>query len=131
MHIKVNPLVLAAALGLIGPAALADDESETDTDCLAGVWQRDGEDRPHSPVALGNRIEVIPFEETVLLDDGANGPLGSWTVDSLALARQVLVVGGTQVTRSFEAQGDRLAVRTTVQDGADATEYLDVFSRQA
>lgn len=129
MRLMVNPLVLAAALGLIGPAALAEDEERDDEgDRLAGVWQRtSGGDR--SPLALGDRIEVIPFDGTVILDDGAAGPNGAWTLDDAGGASQQLVLDGLQVVRHFSAQGDTMAVRTTVEGSGGPTSWSDTFER--
>lgn len=128
MRIKVSPLVVAAALGLLGPAALA-EEDERDDQGLAGVWQRKRDGRASSPLQLGDRIEVIPFEGTVLLDDGAQGPRGDWTVQG-DLARQELVVDGHRVTRQFHADGDELAVQTTVEAADGPHTWSDTFVRQ-
>lgn len=129
MRLMVNPLVLAAALGLIGPAALAEDEDKNDQgDRLAGVWQRraGGE---QSSLALGDRIEVIPFDGSVLLDDGASGPNGAWTLDDAGGASQQVSLDGRQVVRHFSAQGDTLDVQTTVLGEEGSTTWSDTFVR--
>ena len=59
MRIDAHPLVVAAALGLLGPAALADDEPVSG---LGGEWARTG-DAPGDAVSLGATFEVIPLEE--------------------------------------------------------------------
>lgn len=109
MRIDAHPLVVAAALGLLGPAALADDEAPTG---IVGEWSREGV--AQSPVAMGSRIELFPVENTFVLDDGVGGLNGSWTQGGDQAAEQRLSVGELVVTRHFEADGDALAVRTEV-----------------
>ena len=130
MRIKVNPLVVAAALGLLGPAALA-EEDESEERGLAGVWQRKSDPRDQTRIGLGDRIEVIPFDGTVLLDDGQPGAAapGEWTVDG-PQALQELVVDGARITRRFQADGDQLAVHTTVDAPDGAHTWSDTFVRQ-
>lgn len=130
MRIKVNPLVVAAALGLLGPAALADEDEREDRG-LAGVWQRKGQAQPACKVGLGDRIEVIPFEGTVLLDDGRPdlAARGEWTLDG-PQAQQQLCVDGAQVTRRFLADGDHLAVHTTVATDGGERSWSETFVRQ-
>lgn len=132
MRIKVSPLVVAAALGLLGPAALADDDEPdaTRVDSIAGVWERSGQARPSSRLHLGQRIEMIPFDGRVLLDDGLSGTQGQWSTDDSGSHRQELVVDGLNVTRSFHADGDRLNVRTIVLGEHGAQTWLDTFTRQ-
>lgn len=130
MRIKVNPLVVAAALGLLGPAALAEEDEQEDRG-LAGVWQRKGHAQPACKVGLGDRIEVIPFEGTVLLDDGRPDLVsrGEWTLEG-PQALQQLRVEGAQVTRRFQADGDLLAVHTTVSTDGDERSWSETFVRQ-
>lgn len=127
MRLKVNPLVVAAALGLLGPAALSDEDEEAPKG-LAGVWHRRGGGE-RSPLPMGDRIEVIPFEGTVLLDDGAHGPNGLWTLATPSQASQELRLGETTVRRTFEVDGDSLAVRTTVTDALGTMVWSDTYER--
>lgn len=134
MRITVNPLVVAAALGLLGPAALAEDD-ELESNGIAGVWQRTGASAPSSALhsgslSLGDRIEMIPFEGRVLLDDGSAGHQGEWSQDVDGMHRQELVLDGKTVSRSFQADGDQLAVRTIVLGEHGAETWLDTFQRQ-
>ena len=39
MKVTAHPIVVAAALGLLGPAALAEDENDVSTG-VAGIWTR-------------------------------------------------------------------------------------------
>lgn len=129
MKIKVSPLVVAAAMGLLGPAALAEDD-EQQRDGIAGVWKKSGAERPSSPIApLGTQIEVIPFEGRVLLDDGVGGDQGEWTHDDEGPAMQTLCVDGSRVTRTFRVDGDMLAVHTTVGDDHDGPSWTETFVR--
>lgn len=117
MKLQVHPLVVAAALGLLGPAALAE---ETEQIGLAGVWQRaEGSQAVTAP--LGACIEVIPFEDRLILDPGLDRDesLGTWTRDDDTRAVQSLVVDGLQVERHFDVDGDSLRIQTRI-DGVDA-----------
>lgn len=129
MKLKVNPLVVAAALGLLGPAALVEDE-ESDQQGIAGVWKRSGEASSLPSSALGDEIHVVPFEDSVVLDDGVGGPQGTWQLDE-GPARQQLCVDGRRVTRTFAASGDRLDVHVTVESSDGLTEYRETFIRTA
>jgi hypothetical protein len=121
MKLQVHPLVVAAALGMVGPAALAEDDAATG---LAGVWKRAG-DAQVAAAPLGTCIEVIPFEDRLILDPGLEGDeaLGTWTRADDLRAVQSLVVGGRQVEREFAVDGDALQVRTRV-DGVDVGREL-------
>src|SRR5690242_13843453 len=104
MKVQVSPLVLAAALGLLGPAALADEESD---DQVSGLWKR----RPMTPTAkgapqrdLGERIELVTVEDRVLLDDGSGQLLtaaGTWTTIQPDLLVQTIAVDGGRIVREF------------------------------
>jgi hypothetical protein len=132
MRIVAHPLVVAAALGLIGPAALAEDEPPTG---LVGEWEREsGVEIPPHPEALGNRIEVIPVEEDFVLGGPEPVEQGSWTRLSDGYALQIVVQGDTEVRRSFSADGDTLVVRTEVRPGSvdsSTHSFVESFSRQA
>ncbi|MCB9780764.1 MAG: hypothetical protein H6742_19505 [Alphaproteobacteria bacterium] len=131
MKIKVSPLVVAAAMGLLGPAALADDD-DREQDGIAGVWKKHGDAAPSSTIApLGTTIEVIPFEDRVLLDDGVGGAQGEWTHADQGPAMQTLCVDGSKVTRTFRVDGDMLAVHTTVGSADDQRSWTETFVRTA
>lgn len=130
MKLKVNPLVVAAALGLVGPAALADDDDDSDRS-LSGLWRRtDRADAP-APGYLGDSIQVLSLDGTVVLDDGSDSPQGTWALDTDGPARQELVVDGRRVVRRFEAHGDRLDVQVTVQCDHGKVEYRETYVREA
>ena len=132
MKLKVPPVVLAAALGLLGPAAL--DESEEGADRgVDGLWKRSpGAPDGEREGALGDRIEVVRIEDKVLLGDGSgrlDENAGSWTVrpDSLV---QSLDVGGAQVVREFALDGDHLTVDVRVErDGSVADHWSTSYER--
>lgn len=128
MKIKVNPMVVAAALGLLGPAALADDEPEGG---VAGQWARIGGGAGPGPATLGDRIEVIPVEDRVLLDDGTelDLPTGSWTQADETELFQELHIEGQNITRAFRADGNELRVHTVVDAGGTPVETVDHFRR--
>lgn len=131
MKLKVNPLVVAAALGLLGPAALADeDEVEVDRPTLAGVWKRSGGEVDEASARLGEEIQVIELEDRVVLHDGVGGPQGTWTVAAQGPARQELTVEGRRITRTFEASGDRLDVQVTVEDHGQRTVFHQTYQRE-
>lgn len=126
MQLQVHPLIVAAALGLVGPAALAEESEQVG---LAGVWQR-AEGTLAAAAPLGACIEVIPFEDRLILDPGLDRDesLGTWTRDDDSRAVQSLVVDGRQVERHFDVDGNNLRVHTRV-DGVDAG--LELFERIA
>jgi len=130
MRIDAHPLVVAAALGLLGPAALSEDDLPTG---LVGEWARqNGAASAVHPQSLGERIEVIPVEEHFVLTTVEPADQGSWTRLSDGYALQVVVHGDLEVRRSFSADGDTLVVRTEVQDtaGVDSRSFVENFSRQ-
>src|SRR4029453_16734236 len=88
MKLKVPPVVFAAALGLLGPAALDDSEEGADRG-VDGLWKRSaGSPDEARAGALGDRIEVVRIEDKVLLDDGSgrlDENAGSWTLGPASL----------------------------------------------
>lgn len=126
MKVRVNPLVLAAALGLLGPAAL-DEESPGPV----GLWRRDGDDPP-APSGLGERIEVLAIEDRFFIDQGLGTGLedaGRWTrLDDGALIQE-LQVDGARVRREFRAEEDSLSVRTQIEAEGSRSEREDRFKR--
>ena len=132
MKLKVPPVVLAAALGLLGPAALDDSEEGADRG-VNGLWKRSvgSPDGPREG-ALGDRIEVVRIEDKVLLDDGSgrlDENAGSWTVGPDSLV-QSLDVAGAQVVREFALDGDHLTVEVRVErDGFVADRWSTSYER--
>jgi hypothetical protein len=129
MRIDAHPLIVAAALGLLGPAALADDGPVTG---LGGEWTRTGE-APADAVSLGRAFEVIPLEEHFVLGGFDGEDQGSWTRLSDQRAVQVVHLDGVEVRRSFAADGDVLVVRTHVQDvqNGASRESVERFNRRS
>ncbi len=134
MKLQVHPLVVAAALGLLGPAALADDKG-TLVAGFAGLWSRAGtaptvQGNPDAKLRLGAVLEVIPVDGRLILDDGSTED-ATWTVGPSGTATQVVVVDGNRVTRELTQDGHTLEVRTTVHAGAQPTVLLDCYTRTA
>lgn len=136
MKIEAHPLVVAAALGFLGPAALAEDEDDTPTG-FAGLWNRvDNQSvaaaQPSGDLRLGPELEVIPLDDRLILDDGTTED-ASWTLQGSGVATQELLVDGARVTRELthEATDDRetLEVRTTVHQGSERTVLFDSYTR--
>lgn len=137
MKVDVHPLVVAAALGFLGPAALAEEDDDTG---VGGVWSRVSQDRAGpqvdaAGVALGRQLEVIPIEDRLILDDGEGLDVAAtWSLDDSGVARQELTVDGARVVRQLEHTGDALQVRTTIEatsGNGPATVLLDCYTRQA
>jgi hypothetical protein len=125
MKLQVSPLVLAAALGLLGPAALEDgDESR-----VSGLWKRAGRGteppEPNPPGGLGDRIEVLTLEDRVLLDDGSgtlSAAPGTWETRSPDLLVQRVELEGATVVREFASTTDGLVVEVRIErDGRTET----------
>lgn len=127
MRIDAHPLVVAAALGLLGPAALAEDDP---VEGIGGEWSREGA-APAAAASLGASFEVIPVEEHFVIGGLEGEDQGTWTRMSEARAVQVVSLDGREVRRSFAAEGDVLVVRTHVQaEGAEAS-YVERFNRRS
>ncbi|HCH62521.1 MAG TPA: hypothetical protein DFR83_06950 [Deltaproteobacteria bacterium] len=128
MRIDAHPLVVAAALGLLGPAALADDDPITG---LVGEWAR-ADDAPMGGDSLGASFEVIPVEEHFVVGGGESRSHGVWTRTSDQRAWQVLEVDGVEVQRSLSTDGDVLVVRTHVpaNEHENAREIVERFNRR-
>lgn len=137
MKISAHPLVVAAALGLLGPAALTDDDALDDAlDGLAGTWSLDDEAEPEGPcpaeradcadgpldpalvasLELGPTLELIPVEDRVLIDVPSQGSL-SWSRDGEVAAHHELRIDGAHITRSLAVEGDALRLRTVIERG--------------
>jgi hypothetical protein len=134
MKIEVHPLVVAAALGFLGPAALTEEEDGVG---MGGVWSRISQDR-HGPqaaadgVVLGSQLEVTPIEDRLILDDGESLDVAAtWSLDDQGRAHQELVVDGYRVVRQLKQDGDALQVRTTIDADGQRTVLLDCYTRHA
>lgn len=130
MKISAHPLVVAAALGLLGPAALTEDDR---MDELAGTWSVDDPDAPgpaelDPALDLGPTLEVIPVEDRVLIDIPSQGSL-SWSRSGEVAAFQELTLNGAHVTRSLAVEGDALRLRTVVERGGERHAHERLYSR--
>jgi hypothetical protein len=131
MRIDAHPLVIAAALGLLGPAALAEDEPEG----LGGTWDRgesEGECEGNRPCAesgldLGQTLEIIPVEDRLLIE----GPHGedAWSRVGEDQAQLVVSMGDTRVSRSLRLNGESLVVRTVVERSGERHEFRATYHR--
>lgn len=132
MKLKVPPVVLAAALGLLGPAALEDSDESSERG-VSGLWKRaTGSPDGAKAGALGETIEVVRIEDKVLLDDGSGrleGGDGNWTVGPDSLV-QWLEVAGAHVVREFALDGDSLTVEVRVErDGLLSERWSTLYER--
>jgi hypothetical protein len=120
MKISAHPLIVAAAFGLLGPAALIDDDAAEDTiDDMRGVWCRaEATAPPADPLLdLGPRFEVIPVEDRLVVDTLAQGS-GTWSRAGEDAAHTQLQLDGATITRSLSCAGDVLQLTTVVdRDG--------------
>ena len=132
MKLRVNPMVFAAALGLLGPAALEDEDATTGP---VGLWERSGEDpTATAPGDLGDRIEVLALEDRVYIDEGLGHGLsdhGSWSRLSDGTLRQELVVDSARVRREFRAEADSLAVHTEIELNGDLSASVSRYTRRS
>ncbi len=128
MRIDAHPLVVAAALGLLGPAALADDETGPGRDGpLSGVWSR----AASAEVAdtAGARLELIPVEDRLLVDAGDDGA-ATWTL--LDDGRAQLRVDGPEhrLERTLAVEADRLVVSTRLCQNGTCVEFDEQYRRE-
>lgn len=132
LKLRVNPLVLAAALGLLGPAALEEEEANAGP---VGLWLRSPGADPSAPSAageLGERIEVLALEDRFFIDDGLGSGLadqGSWSHLKDGALLQELRVDSGRVLREFRAEADGLAVRTRVEQDGSSIESISRYTR--
>ena len=131
IKIKASPLVIAAALGLLGPAALSEDE---DTEELGGLWQRSSEtglagESSAVPGQLGNRIQLLPLDDRYVLDEGNGRDAGvsTWSTEPIVL--QTFHINNSAITREFHPDGDALEVVTVVSTDGESIEYTDLYTR--
>ena len=133
IKISASPLVIAAALGLLGPAALLEDE---ETEELGGLWERTQSSREAGlsdvsllPGLLGNRIQLLPLDDRYVLDEGngRDSGMSSWSVEPVVL--QELNVANAEITREFHTEDDTLKIRTVVSQEGEVLEYVDCFTR--
>jgi hypothetical protein len=130
--INASPLVIAAALGLLGPAALSEDE---ETEELGGLWERSVQtstvdaDVSVLPGQLGARIQLLPLDDRYVLDEGngRDSGLSSWSIEPVV--QQELNIEKAEVTREFHADGDALEVRTVVSQAGETVRYVDTYTR--
>ena len=127
--INASPLVIAAALGLLGPAALAEDD---ETEELGGLWERaatSDADMSLLPGQLGARIQLLPLDEGYVLDEGNGRNTGqsSWSI--APVVQQELNIADASVTREFHTDGDALEVRTVVSQDGETVRYVDLYTR--
>ena len=150
MKLQVSPLVFAAALGLVGPAAL----EESDENPISGLWRRSPAPDPVPNIRvqgsdsvqassgardqaesgfLGDRIEVVTVEDRVFFDDGSgrlDGDAGTWTAVRPDLLVQHTSVAGTEIVREFLAEGDTLVVEVRVErNGVTADRWSSRYER--
>ena len=130
MKISAHPLVVAAALGLLGPAALTEDDA---LDELAGTWAVDDLDAARltdlDPVFdLGPTLEVIPVEDRILIDIPSQVSL-SWSREGEAVARQELELDDAHITRSLVVDGDALRLVTVVERAGERHSHERTYSR--
>lgn len=131
MKLRANPLVVAAALGLLGPAALADEDVDRTP---VGLWRRVQPAPQQFPGQLGDQIEVVAVEQRILLDDGSGTltePPGSWVFPSETRFVQSLQLNDAVVERAFFADGDALQVKTRIEADGRTQEFLETFHRLA
>lgn len=130
MKISAHPLVVAAALGLLGPAALTEDDA---LDELAGTWAVDDLEAARltdldPAFDLGPTLEVIPVEDRILIDIPSQVSL-SWSREGEAVARQELELDDAHITRSLEVDGDALRLVTVVERAGERHSHERTYSR--
>lgn len=127
MKISAHPLIVAAAFGLLGPAALADDDVGEE---LGGTWERaDDGPPPADPLLdLGPRFEVIPVEDRVLVDIPALGSL-SWAREGELGARIQVEVDGATLTRSLSCEGDALQLTSVLDRDGQRLAWRSSYTR--
>ncbi|MDG1480149.1 MAG: hypothetical protein P8R54_11195 [Myxococcota bacterium] len=133
IKINASPLVIAAALGLLGPAALLEDD---ETEGLGGLWERTSASREAGlpdvsllPGLLGDRIQLLPLDDSYVLDEGngRDSGMSSWSVEPVVL--QELNVANAEITREFHTEDDTLKIRTVVSQEGEVLEYSDCYTR--
>ena len=130
LKLRVNPLVLAAALGLLGPAALEEEEVNAGP---VGLWVRAPGAAPVAAQGeLGERIEVLALEDRFFIDDGLGSGLadqGSWSHLKDGALLQELRSDSGRVLREFRAEADDLAVLTRVEQDGGLVESVSRYTR--
>ncbi|MEC7946321.1 MAG: hypothetical protein VX265_02065 [Myxococcota bacterium] len=116
MQVTASPLVVAVALGHLGPVALVED-GELDGGVI-GTWTRvtDGPS-PAASTDLGRTFVLFPVEDRLVLDDGS-GAAAPWSRLDDTAAVQEVISEGVQVRRTLTLDGDALAFEAHVtRDG--------------
>jgi hypothetical protein len=122
MKIGAHPLIVAAALGLLGPAALAEDDAPSDEapEGIAGQWVLAGPATDVPSADAAPALEIIPFEGRLLVDDGGTSPTAaprSWVVEPAA-ATETWSAAGRTITRRFAVDAAGLHVTTRIATAA-------------
>jgi len=126
IKVQVSPLVLAAALGFLGPAALMDDaENEEAVD---GLWARSG-DASSAPEELGEEIQFFSVDDRTMLDSGTQMTEVLSAAEPGSPLIQHFEWDGAVVERTFHSLGDSLEVRTRVLGNESPLEFVDFFTR--
>lgn len=134
MKIGAHPLIVAAALGLLGPAALAEDDAPSDDalEGIAGQWVLAGQGSAAPLSEAAPALEIIPFEGRLLVDDGGTSPTAaprSWVVEP-AGATETWSAAGRTITRRFTVDAEGLHVTTRVAtDAGTLTESAARYDR--
>ena len=109
MKLSVNPLIVAAAFGFLGPVAL---ESDDGAPGIAGHWVRTTTDADCPQLDPGVEVDVLPVDDQVVVFDNRGESLVA--MDHLS---QEWELHGRQIQRSWSLEGESLVVTTTVEGG--------------
>jgi hypothetical protein len=128
MRIDAHPMVVAAALGLLGPAALADDDLSVDTASqgVSGVWSRT-DAAPQGDTA-GARLEIFPMEDRLVVDAGTDGA-AMWTPLDDGRAQLRIETGAQSLERTLAVEADQLVVNTRLCQDGTCVEYSETYTR--
>ncbi len=131
MRIDAHPLVVAAALGFLGPAALADDDFGDAEGQMAGVWTRMSTTANTAVAATaGARLEIIPVEDRLVVDAGSEGA-SMWERLDDDRAELRLEQDSAHIVRTLRIQSDNLIVNTRVCHDGTCVEFDERYDRTA